>query len=199
MAKRILKTTTAKDLFLEMEGILCVTQNHATKKDFETFLKNKNDNYNVDREKDGYELWLNKELIGYCDFSISKETPLQYGSEFCSDEELEEFIDENKHTLFVSTNLEIVYLLEKYRGMGIGDFFCNVIRDELDSKIIEFVTFPSRNFKCEKIEINASAEYYSEKGEDFHLGIHDNIKDYLSNILKSNHNVEIKLYIDACF
>jgi GNAT superfamily N-acetyltransferase len=203
MAKKTLASSSLYNENLNLKdmdnGILLVTKNHSTLKDFKKFEKAKSSDsggFNVYRSKDAYELWCNKELIGYCDFSIQVETPEEYAKEVYVEEDFDEFVEENKNTLFVSTNLEIVYLLEKYQGKGVGSYFSGIIREDLNSKVLEMVIFQKSN-KCRKIEIEAHAEYHSEDGGLFHRSLHSDLDSYISNLVKDTYDINLELAYQA--
>lgn len=130
MQKRLLISSTAPNLMLDNKvlenSLISVTQNYATIADFENFLSLKKDKkFPVNMREDAYELWINKNLIGYCIFNFTFENATEYGGdlEFDDPELYKPFCKENAKTLFLDSNLELVYIVEKYQGMGLGSFF----------------------------------------------------------------------------
>jgi GNAT superfamily N-acetyltransferase len=205
MNKRLIKSSTAANLNIDTEflgdSIITITQNYASISDFEHFLELKEHNViPVNMEDDAYELWVNKELVGYCIFDSEIETLDTHikSLDFDDDDEYNSFIKDNKKTLFLDSNLKIVYIVEKYQGIGLGVFFAQTINEIFNSNILAYLNFSKKN-EFNKIEINAHAEYESEGGEMVHRIIHGDCKNFLKHILKQELSVDVQFEYDACY
>jgi GNAT superfamily N-acetyltransferase len=202
--KRLIKSSTAANLTIGTDSlgdsIISVTQNYASISDFEHFLELKEHNIiPVNMKENAYELWINKELVGYCIFYFEIETLDEHIKllEF-DDDEYDSFEKDNKKTLFLETNLDIVYIVEKYQGIGLGVFFAQTINEILNSNILAYVNFSEKN-KFNKIEINAHAEYESKGGEMVHCIIHSDCDGFLKHVLKHELSVDVQFEYDACY
>jgi hypothetical protein len=206
MNKKILTSCSIDELELESEyftssiKIISVTQNCATDSDINFLAEEsiKNKDVAISKEKELYELWLNKEIIGCCCFEIDFIDPMvdYVLDDFESEEDYNKEEKFRRKELNLYTDLKFIYIKEKFRGLGLGVYFAEVIREDLNKTILAHFNFLEYS-GCKKLIISAEALYYSQGGSMVHNVIHQHCDNYIVHLLKNNYNIDVIYYMNG--
>ncbi len=107
-------------------------------------------------KEDCYEFWFHQHLIGLCS--------LGYGG-------LIDAWTDNSHKGYVSVNLELVYLLEEYRGKGLGWEFSTMLFHQVQNLLLNDI-FTNRHLIEKTLDVSLSADFVSKQGEVFFDGFY---------------------------
>lgn len=114
-----------------------------------------------------FELWHEKQLIGLCNF-LSQTTH-----------------SEDAADLRVYCELKAVFILEDYRGKGIGSYFSGVIRNVNQTKLLGSLVHNGAFKKVTSIQLTHHSDYESIEGEAFHESIFtDDIGGFAKRVFK---------------
>ncbi len=106
-------------------------------------------------KEDCYELWLDQHLIGLCSLGYRGLI------EFREFEGVDSFDDG-----YVSVNLELVYLLEEYRGKGLGGELSTMLFYQVQNILLNDI-FTNRHLIEKKLDVSVSADFESKEGQMF--------------------------------
>jgi len=180
--------------------LLSVTRGMATSEQkhicYQKFMEELTDdeiglNHKYFESENNFELWCDNELIGLCQNEVSVQDWKMRGEE-CEFELLEK----DKETLFLFCNLEAVFILQKFRGKGLGSYFSETISESQTMQMFGLLSHQKR-LKISSVEVTFFSDYNSKEGELFHQSLYsDNVTGYVESIL-INLGFTYEVFIEA--
>jgi hypothetical protein len=150
---------------------------------------NLNDNYF--KKNDTYELWYNKKLIGLCSNSAIARDWISQAKLLHEKEDIKD-----KNTIFISCDLEAVFILKQYRGKELTDYFTNELSGTQMKELLSLLSQQSLDH-INHIDVSHTSEHHSEGGEHFHYLLYgDDVSEYMPTMLSKlgySHNVTLNI------
>jgi len=129
--------------------------------------------------KNNFELWYKNELIGLCHNTASLQDWVRFAT---SNHQPPEEMHEGK--LFLMSTLDAVFILKRYRGKELGNYFAGVIRD---TQLVNLLGLLAHNkvsaFK--HVVAVSFCDYETKGGESFHKELYaDFTGSYIEKVVK---------------